>query len=65
MEKNGVSLNHLLFVGDLKLFGKYEGEIDYLVNTVRVFSKDIIIGMECGLKKCGVLLLKLEMVVEF
>ena len=45
-------LNHLLFVDNLKLFGKRVDQIDSLVQTVFTFSKDI--GMEFGLKKCGV-----------
>ena len=41
---------------DLKLFGKDEKKVDTLVNTVRIFSKDI--GMEFGISKCAVLILK-------
>ena len=48
---------------DLKLFGKNEGEIESLVNTVRIFSDDI--RMEFGLKKCGVILMKRGKLVEF
>ena len=44
-------LNHLLFMDDLKLFGKSDDQIDSLVQTVFKFSEDI--GMEFGLKKCG------------
>ncbi len=54
--KREYKLNHLLFMDDLKLFGKNEEQIDSLVNTVHVFSTDI--GMEFGLRKCGVLTLK-------
>ena len=36
----------------LKLYGKSENEIKGLVSTVEVFSQDI--GMEFGIKKCGV-----------
>ena len=49
-------VNHLLFMDDLKLFGKSEDQIDSLVQTVQLFSEDI--GMEFVLKKCGVLLMK-------
>ena len=49
-------MNHLLFMDDLKLFGKNEREIDSLVKTVQVISKDI--GMEFGIKKCGVVIMK-------
>ena len=34
-------LNHLLFMVDLKLYGKNEKQVDTLINTVRVFSSDI------------------------
>ena len=49
-------INHLLFMDDLKLFGKDLDQIDSLVQTVHIFSTDI--GMEFGLKKCGVLIMK-------
>ena len=50
------TINHLLFMDDLKLYGKSENQIESLVNTVYMFSEDI--GMEFGVKKCGVLVLK-------
>ena len=56
--RNEFKLNHLLFMNDLKLFGRSEDQIDSLVQTVFIFSKDI--GMEFGLKKCGVVILKRE-----
>ena len=40
---------------DLKLYGKSENEIKGLVSTVEVFSQDI--GMEFGIKKCGVIIM--------
>ena len=48
---------------DLKLFGKSEDQIDSLVQTVFIFSEDI--GMEFGLKKCGVVILKKGKLVKF
>ena len=51
-----VKVNNLLFMDDLKAFGKNEKEIDSLVKTVEVFSCDI--GMEFGIKKCGVAYIK-------
>ena len=51
-----IKVNHLLFMDDLKLFAKNEKELDSLVSTVQVFSRDI--GMEFGIKKCGVTVLK-------
>ena len=44
-------INHLLYMDDLKLYGKSEKEIDALVNTVRIFSEDI--NMNFGLQKCA------------
>ena len=41
---------------DLRLFGKSYEQIASLVQTVHTFSIDI--GMEFGIKKCGVLVLK-------
>ena len=34
-------LNHLLFMDDLKLFGKHDDKIHILVQTVFTFSEDI------------------------
>ena len=45
----GGKINHLLFMDDLKLYGKSENEIKGLVSTVEVFSQDI--GMEFDIKK--------------
>ena len=49
-------INHLLFMDDLKLFGKTESQLDTLLNTVHIFSQDI--KMEFGISKCGILLMK-------
>ena len=38
------SINHLLFMDDLKLYAKNEKQLDSLVNTIQIFSLDI--GME-------------------
>ena len=53
--KNGEKLNHVLFMDDLKLFGKNENQVNSLVSTVQVFSDDI--KMEFGVKKCGILIM--------
>ena len=52
----GHLLNHLLFMDDLKLYGKSLRELDALVEVVRVYLRDI--GMEFGIVKCAVLVLK-------
>ena len=49
----GKTINHLIFMDDIKLYGKSEKELEALVELVRVFSRDI--GMEFGLDKCAVL----------
>ena len=51
----GEKINHLLFMDDLKLYGKSENEIKGLVSTVEVFSQNI--GMEFGIKKRGVIIM--------
>ena len=60
--KNGEKLNHLLFMDDIKIFAKSEHEINGLVSTIQILSKDT--GMEFGIKKCGVLQLKRGKVVS-
>ena len=39
-------INHLFFMDDLKLYSRNEKELDWLVQIIRFFSKDI--GMEFG-----------------
>ena len=56
-------LNHLLFMDDLKLFGKSDDQIDSLAQTVFIFSEDI--SMEFGLKTCGLVVLKKRKLVKF
>ena len=46
----------------MKLFSKSEKQMDTLVRTVHVFSTDI--GMEFGMKKCGILTMKRGKVVR-
>ena len=55
-------LNHLLFMDDLKLYAKSEEQTNTLVRTVYVFSLDI--GMEFGIKKCGILTMKRGKIVK-
>ena len=54
--KNGEKLNHVLFMDDLKIFAKSKREVNGLFSTVQILRNDI--GMEFGIKKCGVLVLK-------
>ena len=55
-------INHMLFMDDLKLYGKDEKEADVLTNTTRVFTNDI--KMEFGITKCGYINLKKGKVVS-
>ena len=48
---------------DFKLFGKSDDQIDSLAQTVFTFSEDI--GMEFGLTKCGVVILRKQKLVKF
>ena len=47
---------------DLKLFAKGKNQIDSLVQIVHVFSEDI--GMQFGIKKCGVLIMERGKVIR-
>ena len=60
--KSECKLNYVLFMDDLKLYAKSEGQTNTLVRTVHVFSTDI--GMEFGIKKCGILTMKRGKIVK-
>ena len=60
--KKEYKLNHLSFMDNLKLYAKSEEQINTLVRTVYLFSTDI--GMEFGIKKCGILTLKRGKIVK-
>ena len=55
-------INHLLFMDDLKLYSRSEKGLDSLVQTVRVFSKDI--GIEFGIEKCAMLVMETGKIVQ-
>ena len=48
--KSDVSVNHLLFMDDLKLYARSERELNSLVHTLRIVSDDT--GMKFGYDKC-------------
>lgn len=54
--KNKERINHLLYMDDLKLFGKSKKDLESLMNTVRIYSNDM--RMEFGIEKCAVVMLK-------
>ena len=45
-----------MYMGDIKLFVKNEKELETLIHAVRIYSQDI--GMEYGIEKCAVLVMK-------
>ena len=49
-------VDHLLFMDDLKLYRNYERQPDTLINSVRIFSRDIRMGF--GISKCAVVVMK-------
>ena len=49
-------IKHILYMDDLKLYGKTDKGIDSPIQTVRIFSSDIC--MEFGIEKCNILILK-------
>ena len=50
-------ITHLLFIDDLKVYGKMMQELDSLLQTVRIFSSDI--GMQFGISKWAMLEMKM------
>ena len=60
--KKEYKLNYVLFMNYLKLYAKTEEQTNTLVRTVHVFSTDI--GMEFGIKKCGILTMKRSKIVK-
>ena len=49
-------INHLLFMDDFKLYSRNEKGLDWLVQTVRVFSENI--GMKFCIEKCAMLVME-------
>ena len=49
-------INHLIYMDDIKLFTKNEKELETLTHAVRIYSQDI--GMEFGIEKCAMLVMK-------
>ena len=45
-----------MYMDNIKLFAKNEKELETLIHTVRIYSQDI--GMESGIKKCALLVMK-------
>ena len=45
-----------MYMDDIKLFAKNEKELETLIHTVRIYSRDI--RMEFGMEKCAMLVMK-------
>ena len=45
-----------MYMDDIKLFAKNEKELETLIHAVRIYSQDI--GMEFGIEKCAMLVMK-------
>ena len=60
--RQGIKINHLMYMDDIKLFAKTETSLNSLVHTVRVVSEDI--GMEFGVDKCSTLVTRRGKVVS-
>ena len=45
-----------MYMDDIKLFAKYEKELETLIHAVIIYSQDI--GMEFGIEKCAILIMK-------
>ena len=50
------TVNHLLFIDDLQLYGRSKEELEMLVEMDKLFSDDT--GMKFGLEKCDVLVVE-------
>ena len=60
--QSGETINHLLFMDDLKLCSKSEKALNSLIQTVSIFSEDI--GMQFGIDKCAMLAMKKGKIVK-
>ena len=45
-----------MYMNDIKLFAKNEKELETLIHAVRIYSQ--YIGMEFGIEKCAMLIMK-------
>ena len=45
-----------MYMDDIKVFAKNERELETLIQTVRIYNQDI--GMEFGIEKCAMLIIK-------
>ena len=46
LSRSQEKINHLMYMGDIKLFAKNEKELETLIHAVRIYSQEI--GIEFG-----------------
>ena len=56
LSRSQEKINHLMYMDDIKLLAKNKKVLKTLIHTVRIYSQDI--GMEFGIEKCGLLVMK-------
>ena len=56
LSRSQEKINHLMYMDDIKLFSKNEKEMETVIHAVRIYNQDI--GMEFGMKKCAMLVMK-------
>ena len=56
LSKSQEKINQLMYMDDIKLIAKNEKELETLIHAVRIYSQDI--GMEFGIEKCAMLVMK-------
>ena len=56
--KSQEKLNDFMYMDYIKIFAKNEKELETFIQAIRIFSQDL--GMEFGLKKCAMLIMKKE-----
>ena len=53
----GKNMNDLMYMGDIKLFDKNESALENVIQRVRIYAN--YIGMEYGIEKCIMLVMKM------
>ena len=56
LSRSQEKINHLMYMHDIKSFAKNEKGLETLIHAVRIYSQDI--GMEFGIEKCAMLVMK-------
>ena len=56
LSRSQEKFNHLMYMDDIKLFAKNKKELETLIHTVRIYSRDV--GMEFGIEKSSMLVMK-------